>query len=130
MLVPNRRHLYPLLQKAFIAHPRLFLCPSNGGAPMPVDQVQRCNDFLDDANLSYTYFNMAGQRPSSEDNPDLPLMSDQNPVFGESTSFLGKFAFRDRAHRIRLARRGRTEHPGAWWIREVGEDARRGGGRR
>lgn len=97
MLVPNRRHLYPLLQKDFIAHPRLFLCPSNGGAPMPIDQVHRCNDFLDDANLSYTYFNMAGRRPSSEDNPDLPVMSDQNPVFGESTSFLGKFAFRDRA---------------------------------
>jgi hypothetical protein len=97
VLVPNRRHLYPLLQKAFIAHPRLFLCPSCGGAPMPVDQVARRSDFLDDANVSYTYFNMAGQRPSVEDNPDLPVMSDQNPVFGEGLSLLSKIAFRDRA---------------------------------
>jgi hypothetical protein len=97
VVVPNRRHLYPLLRNAFIAHPRLFLCPSSGGAPMPADQVARRNDFLDDANLSYTYFNMAGQRPSVEDNPELPVMSDQNPVFGEGVSLLNRIAFRDRA---------------------------------
>ena len=64
---------------------------------MPADQVARRNDFLDDANLSYTYFNMAGQRPSAEDNPELPVMSDHNPVFGEGVSLLNRIAFRDRA---------------------------------
>jgi hypothetical protein len=97
VVVPNRRHLYPLLRNAFIARPQVFLCPSSGGAPMPPDQVARRSDFLDDANLSYTYFNMAGCRPRAEDHPDLPVMSDQNPAFGEGASLISKLVFRDRA---------------------------------
>ncbi len=97
VVVPNRQHVYPLLRQAFILKPRVFLCPARGGAPMPPDQVARRNDFMDADNLSYTYFNMAGQRPSPQDNPDVPVMSDENPIFGDGVPLISKLVCRDRA---------------------------------
>ena len=81
--VPNRRHIYPLLRRAFIVDPRLFVCPSQRGVPMPKDVIRVHDDFLEGRNLSYAYQNMAGVRPSANDQPDLPIMSDENPLFDD-----------------------------------------------
>lgn len=81
--VPNRRHVYPLLRLAFIPDPRLLVCPSQQHMPMPLDEVRRCDDFLEARNLSYPYQNMAGVRPSAKDDPRLPIMSDENPLFAD-----------------------------------------------
>jgi hypothetical protein len=81
--VPNRRHLYPLLVQAFVLDPRLFVCPSQRGAPMPRDAIRLHNDFLDARNVSYPYQNMAGVRPSARDDPRLPILADENPLFDD-----------------------------------------------
>lgn len=78
---PNRRHVYPLLARAYVADPRLFVCPSQRGVPMPKDAVARHSDFVDGRNLTYAYQNMAGVRPSAHDDPNLPIMADENPLF-------------------------------------------------
>ncbi len=79
--VPNRRHVYPLLRQAYVADPRLFVCPSHGGVPMPQEAIAQHNDFLEGRNMSYAYQNMAGVRPSANDDPRLPIMADENPLF-------------------------------------------------
>lgn len=80
-MIPNRRHVYPLLRYAFIRDPRLFVCPSQHGVPMPQDAILRHNDFIEARNVSYAYQNMAGVRPSVNDDPRLPIMADENPLF-------------------------------------------------
>ncbi len=81
--VPNRRHIYPLLRLAFVRDPRLFVCPSQQHVPMPVDEVGRRSDFLESRNVSYAYQNMAGVRPSADDDRRLPLLADENPLFAD-----------------------------------------------
>ncbi len=80
-VVPNRRHMYPLLRMAFVADPRLFVCPSRQHVPMPQAEVASHNDFLESRNVSYAYQNMAGVRPSTGDDRRLPLLADENPLF-------------------------------------------------
>ncbi len=79
--VPNRRHVYPLLRMKFVADPRVFICPSQQHVPMPQAAVAERDDFLESRNVSYVYQNMAGVRPSANDDPDLPIMADDNPLF-------------------------------------------------
>jgi hypothetical protein len=86
--VPNRRHLYPLLRMHFVQDPRRFVCPSQPHTPMPTNEVQRQGDFLDARNTSYAYQNMAGVRPSTADDPRLPILSDENPVFVDGLPLL------------------------------------------
>jgi len=81
--VLNRRHVYPLLRMAYVADPRVFVCPAQDHIPMPADEVQRHHDFLEARNVSYAYQNMAGVRPSVNDDPRLPIMSDENPLFAD-----------------------------------------------
>ncbi len=79
-VLPNRRQLYPLLRSGRVrAH--IFVCPSASDLPMPEDQVPYHDDFLESRNLSYAYQNMAGVRPSLRDDPDLPVLGDDNPFF-------------------------------------------------
>jgi hypothetical protein len=79
-VLPNRRQVYPLLRFGHVPA-RLFVCPSANDLPMPEDQVPYHNDFLESRNVSYAYQNMAGVRPALRDNPDLPVLGDDNPFF-------------------------------------------------
>ncbi len=82
--VLNRRHVYPLLRKAYVTEPRVFVCPAAAGVPMPKDAIDRHQDFIEGRNISYVYQNMAGVRPSPQrDNPAMPIMADENPLFDE-----------------------------------------------
>ena len=83
MTIPNRRHVYPLLRMAFVTDPRVFICPSQHCVPMPADEVRQHNDFLESRNLSYAYQNMAGVRPCAKDDPRLPILADENPLFAD-----------------------------------------------
>lgn len=77
---PNRRHVYALLRNGHLPA-RIFVCPSAADLPMPDDQVPYHDDFPEPRNVSYAYQNMAGVRPSIRDNPDLPVLGDDNPFF-------------------------------------------------
>ena len=81
VMVPNRRHVYPLLLQAYILDPRLFVCPSSRGVPMPREAVRQRDDFLESRNLSYAYQNMAGVRASANDDAGLSILADENPLF-------------------------------------------------
>lgn len=81
--MPNRRHVYPLLLARYVADPRRFVCPGQPHMPMPADEVPRRTDFLEDRNISYAYQNMAGVRPSTRDDPRLPILADENPLFAD-----------------------------------------------
>ncbi len=89
VFVPNRRHMYPLLRAGLVADPVRFLCPAQACVPMPVDQINGRVDFLNSRNVSYVYQNMAGVRPTMSTDPDLPIMADENPLFGEDGLVLG-----------------------------------------
>jgi len=77
---PNRRHVYALLRSRQLPA-RIFVCPSARDLPMPDDQVPYHDNFPESRNVSYAYQNMAGVRPSMQDNPDLPVLGDDNPFF-------------------------------------------------
>jgi hypothetical protein len=79
----NRRHMYPLLEAAFVADPRLFICPSGRDIPLQANEVKRNRDFSDARNISYAYFNMSGARPSADAPGALPILSDDNPLFAD-----------------------------------------------
>lgn len=81
-VLPNRRHVYRLLPGGNV-QPSWFVCPSRWDVPMSADLVRRSNDFSESRNLSYAYQNMAGVRPSLRDNPDLPVLADDNPLFDD-----------------------------------------------
>jgi hypothetical protein len=83
LTIPNRRHVYPLLRMAFVTDPRLFICPSQQHVPMPIGEIQCHSDFLEGRNVSYAYQNMAGVRPSARDDPRLPILADENPLFAD-----------------------------------------------
>jgi hypothetical protein len=76
----NRQHIYALLRNGHVPA-RIFVCPSAHDLPMRDDQVPFHDDFLESRNVSYAYQNMAGMRPSLRDNPDLPVLGDDNPFF-------------------------------------------------
>ncbi|MBN2446106.1 MAG: DUF1559 domain-containing protein [Phycisphaerae bacterium] len=78
--LPNRRHVYPLLRGRYV-RPTAFICPSRMHVAMRDEQIDENDDFLESRNVSYAYQNMAGVRPSAEDLPALPLLSDENPLF-------------------------------------------------
>jgi hypothetical protein len=98
VVMPNRRHVYPLLRQAFIVSPRTFVCPARGGVPMPPEQVRQRDDFLLSDNVSYAYFNMAGARPSLQDDARLPIMADDNPMFDDGVPLFSRLGFGDRAN--------------------------------
>lgn len=79
-VVPNRRHLYPLLS---LSHVRTewFICPASRDVAMPQSEIARHDDFLESRNVSYANQNMAGVRPSSAGSPALPILGDDNPLF-------------------------------------------------
>ena len=77
---PNRRHMYPLVRTGWVpAH--VFICPATRGLAMPQDKVAAYDDFLESSNVTYVYQNMAGVRPSLRDDPDAPILADDNPLF-------------------------------------------------
>ena len=79
--VPNRRHVFLLLGQRIVADPQLFICPSRRGVPMAKSTIEQHKDFLEGRNLNYAYQNMAGVRPSVNDDPRLPILADENPLF-------------------------------------------------
>jgi hypothetical protein len=83
LTIPNRRHVYPLLRLAFITDPRVFICPSQHHVPMPANEIRQHDDFLEGRNVSYVYQNMAGVRPCAKDDPRLPILADENPLFAD-----------------------------------------------
>ncbi len=85
--IHNRRHLYPLLSGSYVM-PSWFVCPSTRDIPMPDAEIARHSDFLESRNISYASQNMAGQRPSLHDFPDLPVVSDDNPLFDDGLPML------------------------------------------
>ena len=103
---PNRRHVYPLLRGAYVNDPRVFICPARGGVPMPSEQVDRRSDFIESRNVSYAYFNMADVRPSLSDNPNLPIMSDDNPIFEDGVPLFERLGLGDPASRNSPAHHG------------------------
>lgn len=80
-LVPNRKHLIPLLTGHFVPQTRLFICPSTSDVAAPLEETVRNGDFLEPRNISYASQNMAGARPHIHDVPDLPFVADDNPLF-------------------------------------------------
>lgn len=80
-LVPNRKHLVPLLTGRFVPLTRLFICPSTSDVPASLEQTLRTGDFLEPRNISYASQNMAGSQPRMHDSPDLPFVADDNPLF-------------------------------------------------
>jgi len=79
-LVPNRRHLYPLLSSRYV-QAASFVCPSTSDVPMTTQQVPLNRDFVESRNVSYANQNMAGVRPTLSDDPAMPILSDDNPMF-------------------------------------------------
>lgn len=87
-LMPNRRHVYPLLRAGRV-RAAWFICPSRRDVAMPDDQIGQRNDFIEARNVSYAYQNMAGVRPSLSGNPDLPILADDNPLFDNGLPLFG-----------------------------------------
>lgn len=81
--VPNRAHMYRLLLYGSISDPSRFICPSRADTPMTRAQVRDNDDFIEARNVSYSYQNMAGVRPTLRDDQDLPIMADDNPLFDD-----------------------------------------------
>lgn len=80
-LLPNRRHVYPLIRTRN-APTSVFICPSSGDVPMPAEKAELQDDFLESRNVSYAYQNMSGIRPHvSGSAPGMPILSDDNPLF-------------------------------------------------
>lgn len=79
-VLPNRRHIYPLLRQRLVG-PAEFVCPGSSGVPMAAAQVDSGADFAESRNVSYAYQNMAGVRPSMKSSERLPILGDDNPLF-------------------------------------------------
>lgn len=84
---PNRRHPYRLVLKHYAA-PTAFVCPSRMHAPMSDNDIATHDDFPEATNVSFAFQNMAGVRPSLQDDPRLPVMADENPLFQDGLSLL------------------------------------------
>lgn len=87
VVLPNRRHVYPMLRLG-IVDPRALVCPGSRDVPMPTDQLERRQDFIESRNISYAYQNMAGVRPSLRSAPDLPIFADDTPLFANGLLLL------------------------------------------
>ncbi len=87
-IMPNRRHLYRLVRGHYTS-PNRFVCPSRMHVPMPDDKVGELDDFPEANNVSFAYQNMAKVRPSLDDNADLPILADDNPLFDDGIPVLG-----------------------------------------
>lgn len=94
VVLPNRRHVYPLLRYAYVIDPGVFVCPAGDEVPMPRDQIAGRQDFVESRNLSYAYYNMSGVRPSVEDFPNLPVLADDNPLFDDGVPLFDRLTFR------------------------------------
>lgn len=105
---PNRRHMYQLLAGRAISDPRLFICPARDHVPMRRDEIARRSDFAESKNVSYAYFNMAGRRPTLMDDPNLPILSDDNPLFDDGLPLydLRRYTLADAAQANSRAHRG------------------------
>ncbi len=79
--LPNRAHMYRLLEARTVRDPARFVCPTAGDVPMAANQIALNDDFIESRNVSYGYQNMAGVRPTLNDSPDTPIMADDNPLF-------------------------------------------------
>ncbi|MCG3126139.1 MAG: hypothetical protein CHACPFDD_00969 [Phycisphaerae bacterium] len=99
-VVPNRRHVYPLLREGLVRDPSRFVCPSRWDAPMAITDIRARHDFAESRNVSYGYQNMAGVRPSPRSDPAQPIMSDDNPLFddGRFLTLRSGAAANSRAH--------------------------------
>lgn len=93
-VIPNRRHLYPLLRRRYVASGEVFICPGAGGVPMPAALIPRRDDFLESRNITYAGQNMAGVRPTLHDQPGMPVVGDENPVFPDGIPMLDVLARR------------------------------------
>lgn len=85
----NRRHEYLLVRQNF-ATPDMFVCPSRSdGVVMVAEHPQAFESFPEPNNATYSMQCMAGaNRPHRADQPAMPLMADQTPLFaGGSQSF-------------------------------------------
>ncbi|MBI5865472.1 MAG: hypothetical protein HZB38_13380 [Planctomycetes bacterium] len=81
-VVPNRRHIYPLVRAEFVPA-AAFVCPSSESVAMPSDQVRNHDDFLESRNVSYASQNMAGVRPSVRLDSSVVVAADDNPLFAD-----------------------------------------------
>lgn len=86
-LVPNRKHLFPLVRTQFVPTTAL-VCPSAKDIAMPADQVRLRDDFLESRNVSYANQNMAGVRPSLRSDANLVVLADDNPLFSDGQPLL------------------------------------------
>lgn len=92
-VVPNRRHLYPLVAAGFLPT-QVFVCPSGHDVAMPASQIRTHNDFLESRNISYASQNMAGVRPARAAGPSVVFLADDNPLFDDGTPLLSEAAAR------------------------------------
>jgi hypothetical protein len=81
-VVPNRKHLFPLVRAQYVPT-TVFLCPSERGVAMSAEQARQRDDFLESRNVSYANQNMAGVRPTLKSNPAFVVLADDNPCFSD-----------------------------------------------
>lgn len=81
-VVPNRKHLFPLVRAQYVPT-TVFLCPSERGVAMSAEQARQRDDFLESRNVSYANQNMAGVRPTLKSNPAFVVLADDNPCFAD-----------------------------------------------
>lgn len=93
---PNRRHIYPLVRAERLPT-RVFVCPATRGLAMPQDRVDAYDDFIESNNVTYAYQNMAGVRPSLRDDPDIPILADDNPLFDNGWPLFDRLGLSNRA---------------------------------
>lgn len=77
---PNRRHVEQLLTGSYVV-PSALICPSQPHIALSITDQQGNTFKLGPSNLSYSYQNMSGARPTIDQQPDLPIFADENPLF-------------------------------------------------
>lgn len=89
-VVDNRRHAY-LLVRQNLANPGWFVCPSRpDGIVMAAEHPQAFESFPEPSNATYSFQCMAGERPHVGDNPTMPIVADQTPLFAGGTQSSGR----------------------------------------
>lgn len=86
-VLPNRRHVFPLLSAGMLPT-SAFVCPGSNGVAMPATLVGVSRDFADPRNVSYAYQNMAGVRPSLRSDPETAILGDDNPLFEDGVPLI------------------------------------------
>ena len=84
----NTRHPYMLVKLKFIDSPALFVCPSRRDArSMHADDYAAFDDVAERDNFTYAYQNMNTDRAASwRVNPQMAIMADANPLFGDGAA--------------------------------------------